>query len=285
MLAWITDPHLNFIRDKIPEFACGVAEDTTIKEVVFTGDITEAPYIEIDIAAFVQGLNAVREGIGVYFILGNHDYYRGSFREAETRARRVQETFPEQLVYLSDTDHLPLRTNKHVRLVGQDGLYDARCGLKEQSSLQMNDFYLIEDFQDSPSMYGNSRPVPIEEIASRARKRAGQQAMLAKPKLEEAAQLSTHVLFATHYPPYLEACWHEGGISDAHWAPWFTSIAMGKMLDEVAKDYPSTQFKVLCGHTHSSGYYKRKKNLHVYTGASKYGAPFIHQKLGLQNAT
>ncbi|MFM7113065.1 MAG: Eco57I restriction-modification methylase domain-containing protein, partial [Planctomycetota bacterium] len=38
---------------------------------------------------------------------------------------------------------------------------------------------------------------------------------------------------ATHVPPFREACWHEGELSDDQWAPHFTSVVMGDALRAV----------------------------------------------------
>ncbi len=70
-LAWITDIHLNFInltaRQKFYQEIIGSECDG----VLLSGDIAEAPSIK-DI---LQELSDFIEK-PVYFVLGNHDYYR-----------------------------------------------------------------------------------------------------------------------------------------------------------------------------------------------------------------
>lgn len=39
-----------------------------------------------------------------------------------------------------------------------------------------------------------------------------------------------NLLLVTHVPPFKEACWHEGRISDDDFLPHFTSQAVGDVL-------------------------------------------------------
>ena len=81
------------------------------------------------------------------------------------------------------------------------------------------------------------------------------------------------VFFATHVPPLREACWHEGRISDDHWSPHFTCLAMGQALLEVMRDFPAKQLTVLCGHTHGAGECRPAPNIEILTGGAIYGVP------------
>jgi hypothetical protein len=77
----------------------------------------------------------------------------------------------------------------------------------------------------------------------------------------------------THVPPFREACWYEGRISDDNWLPYFTCKAMGDVLTRVMRERPQKRMTVLCGHTHGAGEADILPNLHVRTGGAEYGRP------------
>ena len=83
----------------------------------------------------------------------------------------------------------------------------------------------------------------------------------------------------THVPPFREACWHEGQISDDAWLPHFACKAVGDRLTALARAHPEHTLTVLCGHTHSAGVAWILPNLKVYTGAAEYGNPIVQRVL------
>jgi 3',5'-cyclic-AMP phosphodiesterase len=84
-------------------------------------------------------------------------------------------------------------------------------------------------------------------------------------------------VLATHVPPFRDACWHEGTISDDEWLPHFTSKAMGDALLEIMRDHPAQELTVLCGHTHGRGEARLAENILVLTGGAEYGSPAIER--------
>ena len=78
-LAWLTDIHLNFLAaDERQDFLRLLAE--RCDAVVVSGDIGESP----DITHLLEEMeDALQKSI--YFVLGNHDFYKGSI--ARTRDR------------------------------------------------------------------------------------------------------------------------------------------------------------------------------------------------------
>jgi Icc protein len=93
------------------------------------------------------------------------------------------------------------------------------------------------------------------------------------PHLLDALEDFENVIVLTHVPPFREACWHEGRLSDDNWLPGFTCKAVGDMLLEVAPKYTDRQITVLRGHTHGEGTARLLPNLIVKTGAALYGQP------------
>lgn len=264
-LAWITDPHLDFLPPVgSTVFGQWAQKVSKADAVVITGDIGEYPALSNVLTLFVKGF-----GKPTYFVLGNHDFYRGSIAKGEQAAAILHESVP-LLTWLDIAD--PVELTHEVGLVGSGGWYDARSGDPEGSNVVMNDFNIIEDFRGK---------FP-DDVRIRCRQIAVMMAERARAPLTAAAEKYKHVFFATHVPPFREACWHQGKISDSDWLPWFTNLTCGALLADVASAYPETKFTVLCGHTHSPGTYQHLDNLTVLTGRSQYSNPMISKVFTLQ---
>ena len=70
-LAWATDVHLNFLEPPaIRRFLDALVADAP-DAVVITGDLSEAPELEDHLAMIEAQIE-----VPVWFVLGNHDYYR-----------------------------------------------------------------------------------------------------------------------------------------------------------------------------------------------------------------
>lgn len=265
-LLWITDPHLNFLPhpDSVRQFGISLRETEEFDAIVVTGDIAEAPSIRHLLTEFVSGAQ-----VPTYFILGNHDYYEGSFESV----RESLQDLPPNLVWLDHADSILL--DEETALVGHQGWFDGRAGDPEGSRVIMNDFRAISDLRPfynrrAWEFYGSSART---EMLAKVRELGDQAAAAAKVSLEAALAQRETVIFATHFPPFPGACWHQGELSDPHWRPWFTCVAMGEMLAELSERYPDNRILTLCGHTHSQGIYNHAPNLKVLTGKAKYYAP------------
>ncbi len=259
-LLWATDVHLDHVGHPAAAREFGAAlrrEQHDAEGLLVTGDIGEAPTI----ADILTDLQAGFAG-PLYFVLGNHDYYRGSFESVDSHVR----------TRFTDNQNIHwLRTRARslsdaVILLGNGGWYDAGYG-DRRSDLQLNDFRRIEELFEAQDTSRN-------ELLMRLEVRADQLARELSQQLERALSAGPScVLVATHVPPFQEAAWHQGQPSDARWAPFFSSRATGRVLLAHAGRHPQTQFVVLCGHTHGAGVYQPKSNLVVHTGRAQYGAP------------
>ena len=102
-LAWLTDIHLNFLDDDDRRsFLEAVADQADAFAI--SGDIGESTKI---IGYLKEMEEIVRKPI--YFVLGNHDFYRGSIGETRAEVARLTEQ-SEFLVYLTATTSLPSLT-------------------------------------------------------------------------------------------------------------------------------------------------------------------------------
>ncbi len=265
-LIWATDIHLNFLDgDQRRRLVKSFVEQSP-DAVLLTGDIAESPSI-------VACLEALAKDVGrpIYFVLGNHDYYRGSIAETRREVTRLAERTPA-LVYLSNVEMVELTST--TAIVGHDGWGDARLGCYETSDLVLNDFLLIEELAVARrDGYNIDRDVLRPILQQLGDEAAGHFAHA----LARAFESHTRVIALTHVPPFREACWHEGGYSADDWLPFFAAKAVGDVMLHVMDERPQCTLTVLCGHTHSGGQTRVRQNLLVLTGAAEYGKPMLQR--------
>ncbi len=274
-LAWLTDIHLNFVSpDNVAVLVHQVQQG--YPDAVFVGgDIGEAD----SFAGFLRRLVALLD-LPIYFVLGNHDFYHGSITEVREAARSLHRD-STQLNWLPDADVIHL--TDETTLVGHGGWGDGRIGNFLQSDVLLNDYALIQELRqlhrpDAVSPESILTPELLEMLHSLGDEAAEHLREVIPKALEE----SGHVIVLTHVPPFQEACWHQGQISDKNWAPHFTCQAVGDVLEEFMKLYPNRRMTVLCGHTHSSGQAQILANLEVLTGGAEYGHPRLQQILEVE---
>jgi 3',5'-cyclic-AMP phosphodiesterase len=265
-LGWATDIHLNFLdaadRRRFIESLRG-----QVDALVITGDIAESDSIKETLRQIDAWLERP-----VHFVLGNHDYYRGSV--AGTRANVVEVTNGcKNLTYLSRAGIVELTPN--TCLVGHDGWADARLGDYDRSDVILNDFLLIDELRCWKDPHTLDKPA-----LRRALQALGDEAAeYLRGVLASAAEKYPHVIVATHVPPFREAAWYEGHPSSDDFLPFFACKAVGDVLLAAAQLHPNCQMLVLCGHTHGGGELRAVDNLRVMTGSAEYGHPRIQQIL------
>ncbi len=262
-IVWLTDLHLNFLlAQQVTEFLSSV-DALRPDAVLVSGDIAESPNI-------CQYLDRMQELIEtpIYFVLGNHDYYHGSIAETRQRVAQFCRRQP-RLHYLTREDVAPLTA--HVGLVGHDGWADGRLGDYPRSLVIMHDFKLIAELSSLGKL---ERWAVLKSLADEAAAHVRRVLPLAFDRFRE-------VLLLTHVPPFLQACWHQGRISDDQWAPHFTCHAVGQAILDFMADHPDKRLTVLCGHTHGHGETQPLSNLKVITGGAEYGRPAIARVLEL----
>src|SRR5438067_1530937 len=93
-LAWITDPHFNFVQDDEVEAFCRSVAEGKPDAVLLGGDIGEAP----NVCVYLNTLEALLD-CPIYFVLGNHDFYRDSIRTVRANVERLCTT-SSKLVWL-----------------------------------------------------------------------------------------------------------------------------------------------------------------------------------------
>lgn len=256
-LAWLTDIHLNFLKPYQVDRFFDDVRTLEADALVITGDIGEgrsiAPYLK---------LLEINLQMPVYFVLGNHDYYYGSFKEIAGLVRETCRALP-RLIWLDDAGVIELAPD--TALIGYGGWADGRLGDYARSEVELLDYYLIYDFA---GMGKTERLRTLNALGDAA-------AAYFRQTLTQALKHYRRVYAATHVPPFQEACWHEGQISNADFLPHFGSRAAGDALREVMAAHPDHELIVLCGHTHGAGQAHILPNLRVLTGGAVYGSPQV----------
>lgn len=268
-LAWLSDVHLNFVRDP----ATGTLDDdyfTFIESVkaaaadgvVISGDIAEAP----DLEEWLLRLGAGIPDIPIYFVLGNHDFYRGSIVRRREQIRIFCERNP-RFCYLS-SQAAPIPLSDQTMLIGHDGWADGRLGDFHRSTVNLADYSYIEELT---GLTLDQRFATVNRLGDEA-------AAFLQQKLQEAGT-ARHVMVVTHVPPFWGACLYRGQPSSPEWVPHFGCEALGTVLIAAANERPAQQITVLCGHTHFPATYRPKPNLTVWTAQADYGTPELQRMI------
>ncbi len=255
---WLTDIHLNFLKPLALKAFYERVREAQPHVLLVTGDIGESD----SVIRFVTELGQIAP---IYFVLGNHDYYRSSIASVRGAMARL----PTELTWLPAVG--PLKITPRTTIVGVDGWGDARCG-DRASKVQLSDWQLIDDFRRG------DRQATLERLGAN-------EARALRDHLA-AAPASEHLVVLTHVPPFPEACIYDDAQSDDAWLPWFTCIATGDVLREHARTHPEQQITVLCGHSHGRGTFQAAANLVVRTGGwpkgiEGYGNPVVQDTLDL----
>ncbi len=269
-IAWTTDLHLNCVSDADVDRFLEDVRDVQADAVLIGGDIGEAD----SFAGYLERL-AGALGLPVHFVLGNHDYYKGSLSGVREVAHALNER-SELLNWLTDSG--PVWLTQRTALVGHGGWGDARAADFLNSDVILNDYLLIEEFRkangdDVPS----SENILTRNLMTVLQGLGDEAAAHLRRVLPAALERCEHVVVLMHVPPYREACWHDGRVSDDNWAPHFTCVAAGEVLLEFMEQHPQKRMTVLCGHTHGLGHVQMRDNLEVFTGDAEYGQPQVQR--------
>jgi len=257
-VAWCTDLHLDFVSS---EYFTSLFERIRNESdaLIISGDIGEAESTPAHLANMVHVLGLK---FPVYFVLGNHDYYKSSVVDVSYSIGSMLRGFPK-MTWLTSAGVRQLLPG--VGILGQDGWYDGVFGNWNASTVRLPDYDCIQD------LVGRPKPILLQAIQALSKRFAAN----AKRDLQIAVKKYATLLFVTHVPPFRSACTHEGFPTDDKWLPHFSSAYMGAALTSVMADNPDTELLVLCGHTHSYAWADVLPNLRVLTGEAAYYAPDI----------
>ncbi len=262
-LAWLTDIHLNFLS---PEERNDFYRELLLNNfdaALITGDIAEAPSI---IPILEEMVSVLKKKI--YFVLGNHDFYKGKIDHVRDRiiASMRQNPLLQGLAYCG-----PVYLNEDVILMGQDAWADGRYGDYVQSNVVLNDCRMINDLLQANHLGKMSLLDKMQSLADEDAKK------LAANLSEVLLKHPKKIIILLHVPPFKENCLYEGKISSDDYLPFFSSKVMGDLLLKTAKEHKDVNFWVLCGHVHSESIYRPLSNLFVESGKAEYSNPEVQR--------
>ncbi len=262
-VAWLTDIHLDHIDDAGIESFCEMILSHSPDCILIGGDLSTAPRLLSDL----QLLDSYFP-VPTFFVLGNHDYYFGSI--AHVRRELLERTaYFSNLRWLPQQGVVPLCED--TCLIGHGSWADGRFGNYEKSKVLLNDYIHIQEFVGLNSA---DRLSLLNTLGDEA-------AEFFRSNLPLTIDRYRKVIVLTHVPPFQEACWYEGRISDENFLPHFSCKAVGIALQEFMLKYPQKEMLVLCGHTHGEGIVEMQNNLIVKTGGAVYGKPGLQEFLDL----
>lgn len=272
-LAWLTDIHLDAVG-----FDDRMAFYKTIKEacvdaIMITGDIGESTSVE----HFLTEISSL--DIQIYFVLGNHDYYKGSI----PNTRNIM-FFNDEIMYLTHSVDGEYLENK-AYLVGQDCWADGRNGNYAQSHVRLNDSKYIQELAnarkiDEVEMFCDTGEFKLKyrHVLKKMQELADADASaLEKQILSLTRSNAKKILIAMHVPPFAENAYYNGKMSDDNYLPFFSSKVTGDMLLRVCGAHPDIEFQGYCGHSHGKSVYQPLPNLIVKGGEAMYGHPQIQE--------
>jgi 3',5'-cyclic-AMP phosphodiesterase len=262
-LVWLTDIHLNFLDAvAMRTFLASVAQKADV--VAISGDIAESR----DVCHYLRRVEEIIQK-PIYFVLGNHDFYRGSIPQVR---RMVTDVAGESqyLKYLTAMGVVELTPN--TAIVGHDGCADGRLGSLHHSDVILSDHMLIAELLSC----WNGVSVDKRKLEPILHALADETARHFEAVLPEAVAKYRQVIAVTHVPPFREAAWHQGQPSSDSFLPFFASKIVGDIMKKVMQAHPNSSLLVLCGHTHGGGELQVADNLRVLTGEAEYRKPRIN---------
>ncbi len=260
---WINDIHLDFLDEDAVDDFLRLVDGEKPDVVLLAGDISIARYIIRDLRRIERLIEAP-----VCFVLGNHDFYHGSIAGVRREVSEFDQR-SEKLHWLNQSGVYEL--SETTAIVGHDGWGDARAGNFDTSTVELSDFFLIDE------LAGRDRDGLIRVL----RELGDEAADHFRSVLPRALETHRDVVVVTHVPPFRDAAWYDGVASSDDWAPFFCCQAGGDAIREVASEFPDGRVTVLCGHTHGEGEAEILPNLRVLTGGARYRSPQIQAVLDL----
>jgi predicted MPP superfamily phosphohydrolase len=251
---WLTDIHLNFLSDKkCVEFLSTIGQQKS-DGVFITGDIANGKCL-------VQYLTLCSKYIQcpIYFTLGNHDFYKSTFKEVEELIKNLKQN---NLYHLNTYEPISLSSN--TALIGHDGWVDSGKYEPKIPLVFAGDWYFINDFRQAKS--NEARRLITKERAHNA-------ATIIAKNLKLALSDHSIVYLLTHWPPWLMKY---PGIVNKFWRPYYCSKIIADNICNVMSNFPDKKLIVLAGHTHIAVNAKITNNIELRVGASKLKKPFIN---------
>lgn len=261
---WLSDTHLNFLtKSDLIHFILEL-EAKQVDGIFLTGDISTGPHI-IHHLLYLKKITQ----IPIYFVLGNHDYYRSSIREVRASVHDLC-SHNTNLFYLSKSE--PISLTSEIALIGHDGWYDARWREPKTSLIFLWDWFNIKDFR---SLFDNTERMDLLHAL------AEEATYSIEIALEKALKTHSIVYMLTHFPPWPEPESSLFGLVEKFWAPYNSCKIMANMLEKIMKAHPTKKLIVLSGHTHKESNLQITENIELKVARADFGRPIIQEIISL----
>lgn len=271
-LTWATDIHLDFITNpKFPESSkknidvfCDLVKSENSDALILSGDISLASYLQDHLFALESRLR-----MPIYFVLGNHDFWGGSFAGVRRAATNVANA-SDYLKYLSSVPYIPVSPG--VALVGHDGWYDGLYGNPYATIVTMNDWSMISDFYKSS--HGDNSGLDEVLKTSQVQSYLSTRHVAEGIKKAIRQQSLDKIIIVTHVPPFTAPLDLRNDFKESIY-PWYASKMMGDMILSAAKNNPHIDFEVFCGHVHTKFDGRISSNVYLHSGHAEYSKPLV----------
>jgi 3',5'-cyclic-AMP phosphodiesterase len=181
-VVWITDIHLNFLGPVEVDRFFRALSGTSADAVLISGDIGEAP----SVTSLLHQLDTLIDR-PVYFVLGNHDFYRGSIAGVRAKVEALCAACPN-LHWMPRAGVVQL--TEKTALVGHDGWGDGRFGNYWSFQVILNDWELIDEF----------RLLNEKDLLAKLNALGDEAAAHLRSALPDALQRFSHVIVPTYRP-------------------------------------------------------------------------------------
>jgi Icc-related predicted phosphoesterase len=265
-VAWATDLHLDHAMKGAGLGSFGeTLLELKAEGLIVTGDLSNAGLLRTHLDFLSEKFSG-----WICYVLGNHDFYSGSWARTEAVVRSCSSG---KRCRLNGTQVFPLGDG--CALVGVDGWACGTAGKGMETNFEISDFRLIRELS-----HASSRATQFRLM----RERAEEMSLTLEPTLKQAAETFRQVIIATHVPPWQELCRYNQGPTSPDALPFFCNCILGAMIDRVADRHPGTEFLVLCGHTHEAAE-MRRGNRTGLCGPANYGDPKISRIFNISRKT
>ncbi len=255
-LVWLSDLHADSLRSDLVVDLEVLGRESP-EGILITGDISNADRLDDHLTA----LATLR--CPIFFILGNHDYWNGSFAGVAALVRSACSK-KTNLVFLDQSELVQLGGG--TVLIGGQGWGDGQAGLGEQSPVTSRDRQLIQEFADKP------RDRYFKMLREMGRASAFGFSKMAVLALED----SQHLILATHVPPFAASA-----LRKPQDLPYYVNMALGEEIVRIALQFPGKRISVYCGHTHRKCVYRPLPNVTVHVAEATSGIFQIAGKIPL----
>lgn len=250
---WITDPHFNFSSPEQNKKFLEHVKGYNPAGIFLTGDISTGRELSSHLKLILGILDCP-----IYFVLGNHDYYRSSFAHIDYEMSYLSKRHGN-LHYLNNED--PISLSEKVAVIGHNGWYDAGWRTPVFPFVFWADWYFIHDFRfhdsnaDRMSLMKYKAEVATENL---------------KIKLEKSLKTHHTTYLLTHFPPWPEKIDKWGGLVETFWKPYNSCKVAADMISSVMKKHPDQKLIILAGHTHRQRYENISHNIELRVGAGSH---------------